>query len=255
MLGVWQYITAVNDRVPSILNVVDFLIIEIRGGSHGGMLVGEFWGPLQLSLTRYGLGLLIGVPLGALLGLLIGASRPARGLFNDTVLVLLALPTLVWAFLASIWLGISDTAPIVAVILTAVPLMAINVSSGVRSIDTGLVEMSTAFKTTRKSRISSLLIGGALPSLFSGLRLSLIGGWNSLLIVEWFGITSGVGARAKLWYDAQRNAGFLTWILIFVVFIILLDRLVLNPLERRVLPAEARSEVHAIKGSAAAPGR
>lgn len=246
MLAGWEYIAAVNARVPDISSVLAFLGNEISGGSHGGMLRGEFWGPLGLSMRRYGLGLLIGLPLGALIGILIGGSRWARGLLNDTVLVLLALPSLVWAFLASLWLGISETAPVVAVVLTSLPFLAINIGTGVRSIDPALREMSAAFKVSRMHKLSMLLIGGSLPSIFGGLRLALIGGWNSLLIVEWFGSTSGVGWRAHNWWDSQRYAGFVGWILVFVVVIIVVNRFVLTPLERLVMPTEARSEVQAL---------
>lgn len=246
MLLVWEYIAAVNERVPNIWNVLNFFQTEVTRGSHGGMLRGEFFDPLLLSLQRYGLGLLIGLPLGALIGMLIGVSRWARGLFNDTVLVLLALPSLVWAFLASLWLGISETAPVVAVVLTALPFLAINVGTGVRGIDPALVEMSAAFNATTRNKITTLLVGGALPSIFTGLRLALIGGWNSLLIMEWFGATSGVGWRAHFWWNSQRYPGFVTWILVFVVIIIVLNRLVLTPLERLVLPAEARSAASAL---------
>lgn len=233
LVFIWQWVTWSNTRVPGIDEIVRFMLTEISGGSHGGTLAGEFWGPLSLSLQRYAIGLGIGIPVGAALGVLIGASRLARGLFNDTVLVLLALPAVVWAFLASLWFGLSSGGPILAVILTAIPFMAVNLSAGVRGIDRGLVEMSRSFGVPAGRRLRHLLIGGTLPSGFTGLRLAFMTGWNSLLIVEWFGATSGVGWRARFWYDALRYPGFVAWIFLFVVLITLLDRLLLNPLERR----------------------
>ena len=233
LLFIWQWITWANTRVPGIGELVSFMIIEIRGASHGGMLSGEFWEPLSLSLLRYVIGLGIGIPAGAILGLVIGASRWARGLFNDTVLVLLALPAVVWAFLASLWFGLSSEGPILAVILTAIPFMAVNLSAGVRNIDPALIEMSRSFRVPPGRRLVHLLLGGTLPSGFTGLRLAFMTGWNSLLIVEWFGATSGVGWRARFWYDALRYPGFVAWIFLFVILITLLDRLLLSPLERR----------------------
>ena len=233
LVFIWQWVTWVNTRVPGIDEIVRFMITEISGGSHGGTLNGEFWEPLRLSLLRYGIGLGVGIPAGALLGLVIGASRFARGLFNDTVLVLLALPAVVWAFLASLWFGLSSSGPILAVVLTAVPFMAVNLASGVRSIDPGLIEMSRSFGVPAFRRMNHLLLGGTLPSAFTGLRLAFMTGWNSLLIVEWFGATSGVGWRARFWYDALRYPGFVAWIFLFVILITLLDRLLLSPLERR----------------------
>ena len=174
LLAVWQYFTVTSDRVPSIEKVVSFMWTEITGGSHGGMLVGEFWGPLGLSLQRYAIGLAIGIPAGVVLGLALGASSWIRGLLNDTTLVLLALPAVVWAFLASLWFGLTSTAPIVAVVLTAIPFVAINFSSGVRSIDPALMEMSKAYKVSQRNRVVDLLLGGTLPSAVTGLRLAFM---------------------------------------------------------------------------------
>ena len=232
VLGVWQYLTVVNDRVPSIEKVVSFMFTEVTGGSHGGLLVGEFWGPLGLSLQRYAIGLAIGIPAGIALGLLIGTSGWLRGLLNDSTLVLLALPAVVWAFLASLWFGLASTAPIVAVVLTAIPFVAINFSAGVRSIDPALFETATAFGVPHRNRIVDLLLGGTLPSAFTGVRLAFTTSWNTLLIVEWFGATAGVGWRARFWYDALRYAGFVGWVLLFVLFITVLDHLLLRRLER-----------------------
>ena len=233
LLFIWQWVTWANTRVPGIDEIVRFMVTEISGGSHGGMLTGEFWGPLSLSLQRYAIGLVIGVPIGGALGLVIGSSRWARGLFNDTVLVLLALPAVVWAFLASLWFGLSSEGPVLAVILTAVPFVAVNLAAGVRNIDPGLIEMSRSYGVPAARRLVHLLLGGTLPSAFTGVRLAFMTGWNSLLIVEWFGATSGVGWRARFWYDALRYPGFVAWIFLFVILITLLDRLLLSPLERR----------------------
>lgn len=233
LLFIWQWITFANSRVPDIGEIVSFLVTEMTGGSHGGALRGEFWEPLSLSLQRYGIGLAIGVPVGAVVGLLLGASTWARGLLNDTVLVLLAMPAVVWAFLSSLWFGFTSEGPIVAVVLTVIPFVAVNLGAGVRGIDRDLLEMTRSFRVSVTRWVPHLLLGGTLPSAFTGVRLAIIAGWNSLLIVEWFGASSGVGWRARFWYDALRFPGFVGWILLFVLIITLVDRLLLSPLERR----------------------
>jgi len=235
LILLWQYLTSTNDRIPSIYQVLRFMAVEITGGSHGGVLVGEFWSPLGLSLQRYAVGLVVGIPIGAVLGLLIGSSNWARGLLNDTTLVLLAMPAVAWAFLASLWFGLSSTAPVVAVALTVVPFVAINLSTGVRNIDPALIEMTRTYKVSRRNRVMDLLLGGTRPNAFTGVRLAFTTGWNSLLIVEWFSATDGVGWRARFWYDALRFPGFVGWVFLFVLLIGVLDRLVLRRLERRAL--------------------
>ena len=233
VLGIWQYLSTLNARVPSIEDVVSFMIVEGRGDSHGGVAHGELWPPLAISMQRFGIGLAIGLPIGSFCGLLMGVSVRLRALLNDSVLVLLALPAVVWAFAASLWFGFGSTAPIVAVALTAVPFMALNLRSGLTMIDPALTEMSQSFRVPTKRRFLHLWSGSAFPNAVSGVRMAFMTSWNSLLIVEWFGATSGVGWRARFWYDALRFPGFVGWILVFVVIITSFDWLVLRRLERR----------------------
>ena len=234
LLAVWQLVAFTNARIPGIQEVVSFFITELTGGVHAGRsLKGNFWGPLLTSLQRYGIGLLIGLPAGFGLGILIGASSLARGLLNDTTLALLALPSVVWAFLSTLWFGLTSQGPIFAVILTVTPFVAVSVSSGVRNIDKGLIEMCDSFRVPLFRRTQHLILGGTLPNAITGIRLAFMAGWNSLLIVEWFGASSGVGARAKFLYDFQEFPGFVSWVLLFILLIMLVDRFLLRPLERR----------------------
>lgn len=233
--AVWQMLVVASDRIPGLDEVISFLWIEITGDSHGGVLEGTLWPPVWLTLRRYLLGLAIGVPIGALVGLLIGASALFRSLLNDAVVLLLVLPAVVWAFASSLWFGFGWTAPVLAVALTAVPFMAVNVRAGILEIGTGLGEMSRAYRVPRLRRLVHLLAAGALPRAVTGIRLAFMTSWNSLLILEWFGATEGVGWRARFWYDAQRLEGFVGWLALYVVFIVLLDWLWLRRWERRAV--------------------
>ena len=58
-------------------------------------------------------------------------------------------------------------------------------------------------------------------------------GWNAVLLAEWFGGRAGVGFQARSWYDANDFTGFVSWVLFFITFIVLLARLVLERVARR----------------------
>ena len=61
----------------------------------------------------------------------------------------------------------------------------------------------------------------------------MIVGWNAVLLAEWFGASDGVGFRARYQYDARAYDGFTAWVVLFIVFIIVLDSLVLERASRR----------------------
>lgn len=229
----WQLLTLVAVRVPGPDNVLGFLWTEMTGGSHGGILRGEFWEHFAATLRRYAVGLFFGFTSGVLIGVVIGSSSLARALMNDTVLVLLALPAFVWAFLTTMWFGIGERAPMLTVAFTAFPFVVVNVAQGVRSISPELKRMSTAFGVTGWKRFRHLTLAGVAGFVFAGLRFAMIVSWNGVLLSEWFNGQNGVGYRTRYWFDANRYRGFLGWVVAFIIFIVALDRFVLNRLQAR----------------------
>ncbi len=232
-IAAWQLLTLIAPRVPSPIDVIQIMFIEMTGGDYGSIRRGEFWGHYGATLQRYGIGLAIGFVAGILVGALIGTSSLARALINDTVLVLLALPAFVWAFLTTMWFGIGWQAPVLTVAFAAFPFVAVNVAQGVRSIAPDLRHMSTAFGVTGWKRFRSLTLGGVMGYVFAGLRFAMIVSWNGVLLSEWFNGQNGVGFRTRFWFDANRYPGFLGWVISFIVFIVALDRLVLTRLQDR----------------------
>lgn len=233
ILILWFILAAVRPRVPAPFDVVDFLWRELTGGSHGGVLTGEWVPHLIATLQRFGLGLLIASVSGIALGVLIGSSRYFHALLNDTLLVFLALPAVIWAFITVIWFGIGWQAPVWTVVLAGFPFVAVNVAHGVEAIGNDLKQMSTAFNVPRAKRIRHLILPAVTGYIFAGFRFAVIIAWNGVLLAEWFGATEGVGWRTRYWYDANRYKGFVGWILVFIVIIVALDRMVLTPLQQR----------------------
>jgi NitT/TauT family transport system permease protein len=231
-LIIWQLVALIVPRAPGPVPVFTFIWIEISGGSHGGVLRGQFLQHFIVTLQRFGLGLVMAVVSGALLGILIGSLPFFRALLNDTLLVFLALPAIIWAFLTTMWFGIGPRAPIVTTLLTAAPFVAVNVAQGVRAITPDLHRMSAAFGVPLSKRLRHLILPAVTGYLFAGIRFAIIIGWNGVLLSEWFGAAEGVGWRTRFWYDANRYRGFVGWVVIFIIFIVLLDRLALTPIQQ-----------------------
>ncbi len=232
-LLLWQLVTVIAPRVPTPASVVNFLWVEITGGSHGGIVRGQFWEHFAATLKWFSLGLLVGFVPGVVVGVIIGSSRIGQALLNDTVLVLLTMPAFVWAFLATMWFGIAWQAPVIATAASAFPFVTINVAQGVRAITPELKDMSRAFGVSRWKRFRHLTLAAVTGYLFAGLRFAIIIGWNGILLWEWFSGQEGVGFRTRYWFDANRYRGFVGWVIVFIVFIIFIDRVILNRIQAR----------------------
>jgi NitT/TauT family transport system permease protein len=163
----------------------------------------------------------------------IGGSKLAEALFKDTLLVLVALPAIIWAFLTQMWFGLGDDAVVITTFLSAFPFVSVNVVQGIQAIPRELRRMSGAFHVPRTKRVRHLQIPAVTGYIFAGFRFAVIVGWNAVLLAEWFSSSEGVGWRSRYWYDANRYRGFVAWVVLFIGFIVVLDRLVLVRLQRR----------------------
>ena len=233
LLAVWQLVALYEDRFPGPPEVFGFLWIEVTGGRHGGIVRGEFLEHFAATLPRFSLGLAISMVLGVVTGVVIGGSKVAEALLKDTLLVLVALPAIIWAFLTQMWLGLGDTAVVITTFLSAFPFVAVNVIQGIQAIPRDLRRMSGAYHVSRYRRLRHMQIPAVTGYLFAGFRFAVIIAWNAVLLGEWFSASDGVGWRSRYWYDANRYKGFVAWVILFVGFIVLLDRVVLVRLQRR----------------------
>lgn len=233
LLLLWQLVSMYEDRFPTPAETLGFLWIEVTGGQHGGVVRGQFLEQFAATLPRFTLGIAIAMLLGVVTGVVIGGSKLAEALLKDTLLVLVALPAIIWAFLTQMWLGLGDEAVVITTFLSAFPFVAVNVIQGIQAIPRDLRRMSGAYHVSPYRRLRHMQIPAVTGYLFAGFRFAVIIGWNAVLLGEWFSASDGVGWRSRYWYDANRYKGFVGWVILFIGFIVLLDRLVLVRLQRR----------------------
>lgn len=225
-LLVWQLGDMVSGKVPGPVAVTRAAIDEF--------LAGEFLLNFAVSMQRFIIGIALSVLIGSALGLAIGVSRFGRDLFEDINLVGLAIPAVIWALLCTMWFGFGDTAPIMTVVLSGVPFVAVNVAAGARSVSPQLLRMSASFGVSSVRRMRHVLLPSVWGYLFAGIRFAVMSGWNGLLLSEWFGASDGVGHQARYWYDANQMPGFVAWVAFFILFMVVTDRLLLERISRRV---------------------
>jgi NitT/TauT family transport system permease protein len=217
---VWVAVAALFGRVPGPIEVVDSLIDEFSRG--------EVFGNFGVTLYRFGVGVALATVVGIVIGVMMGLSQLSRAFFESPVLVALSIPAIIWSFLTVMWFGFGDASPIVTTFLTAVPFVIVNVAQGVRGVSRDLRDMSSTYRVPLARRMRDLVLPAVSGYVAAGIRFAVIIGWNGVLLAEWFGGSGGVGYRARFWYDANRYGGFAAWVVLFVGFIVILDRFVLD---------------------------
>ncbi|GAA1033189.1 MULTISPECIES: ABC transporter permease [Amycolatopsis] len=203
--------------------------------------VGELWtsgqlgDALEVSLARAGAGLAIGVLVGLSLGVLTGFSRLGEELLDSSVQLLRTVPFLSLVPLFMVWFGIGETARVVLIAVATSFPMYVSTSGGVRNADRGLLEAMRTFGMGRLALVREVVLPGALPSLLSGLRLSMTLSVIALIAAEEINSTAGIGYLMSTAQEYSRTDVLTVCILIYAVIGLLADGAV-RLLERLVMP-------------------
>jgi taurine transport system permease protein len=166
-------------------------IVQITSTGYGN---GRLHQHVLHSLKLVAMGFAVAVGVGVPLGLLMGYSRRAEALLNPAFLLLRPIPPLAWIPLAIVWLGLDDASKILVIFVAAFVPSVINSYTGVKNIEPPILEAAKMLDIKGWSLVREVLVPGALPMIFTGLRLSLQASWTTLVAAELIGALYGLGS-------------------------------------------------------------
>jgi len=157
---------------------------------------GKLAAHMGISLQRAFLGLLIGGGIGFILGIANAVFRTSFLLFDTTMQMIRNIPHLALVPLIIIWIGIDETSKVFLVTLGVMFPIYVNTYHGVRTVSDDLREMGTAYGLRSWGLFFHILLPGALPSIFVGLRYALGVMWLTLIVAETIATNEGIGYLA-----------------------------------------------------------
>jgi NitT/TauT family transport system permease protein len=198
------------------------------------ILQGDFWTQFWASVNRVLAGFVAAVLIGTPIGFLMGRSKYWGNFLQAPVVVAGSIPGLTYAVMAFVVFGISFWGPVLAVGLIAMPYVAINVAEGVRGVDHRLIDMSTAYGRNESQVFKHVVVPSVLPFIFAGVRLSFSLAWKVGTLTEVFGSSKGIGFQIRRNYQLFNIPAVISWVILFIGFMLLLERFVLVRAERRL---------------------
>lgn len=189
---------------------------------------------LGITLSRVAASFLLAMAIGTAIGIAMGRWR-RLDLFFDAWLVLgLNIPALVTIILCYVWFGLTDAAAVTAVAINKIPTVIVTVREGARAVDRRLMEVAQAYRLNRWRAFTRVYLPQLLPYLMAAARsgLSLI--WKIVLVVELLGRSNGIGFQLNVFFQFFDIAGILAYTLVFAAIVLMIEGLLLRPLERRL---------------------
>jgi taurine transport system permease protein len=200
-LLLWYMLTSLTGivgsyRLPSPPEFLAALRQIAVDGYAGGTLLQQTLQSLKIVIEGFLVASLVGIPLGFLMGW----SRRVEALLNPVFLLIRPIPPLAWIPLAIVWLGLGDAAKIMVIWFAAFVPSVINTFTGVRQVNPVLIEAARVHGATDWRVAKEVVAPGALPMIFTGLRLSLQASWTTLVAAELVGAFLGLGRVLSLAY-------------------------------------------------------
>lgn len=144
---------------------------------------------LQVALVGFGLSILIGVPLGWLMGWYKGFDAFMRPVFE----IIRPIPPVAWIPLTIVWMGIGLKAKAFIVFFAAFVPCLINAYTGIKQTSETLIDFAKTCGASNFTIFWKIGIPSSMTMVFAGIRVALGNSWATLVAAEMLASASGLG--------------------------------------------------------------
>ena len=184
-----------SEIFPTPLDVFYGIVELIRKG----LLVKYIVASLFRVTIGFGLAVLVGTPVG----LLLGWFQRAFFAFNPMIQVLRPISPIAWIPVAILWFGVDDRAPVFLIFLASLFPITVSAMAAVQNIQPVYIRAARNFGIGRLDLFRRVIFPATLPQVLTGIRIALGVAWLVVVAAEMIAVNSGLG---YLIIDA-RNAG------------------------------------------------
>ncbi|RWM81467.1 MAG: ABC transporter permease [Mesorhizobium sp.] len=197
-LATWQVSSSAGWVNAAVLPPIDTIVTALWNGLAGGTLLGD----IAISLQRAGLAFAAAVAVAIPLGLFMGQVRAVETALDPILQVFRQTSALALYPVFILLLGLGEASKVFVIFWATLFPLLLNTISGVKQVDPKLLEMARVYGATRLTAFRRVVLPGAVPSIFVGLRLSATTALLLLIASEMIGANKGIGFQVM---NAQYN--------------------------------------------------
>lgn len=226
---IWYVAAMIADdprRLPTPMMVINQIISET--------VKGDLPYHLSVTLLRVAASFMVAMTLGTVIGFAMGRVTLLDQMGHAWLVFFLNMPALVIIVLCYIWIGLTETAVVVAVALNKIPNVVVNLREGTKALDKSLLEMAESFRIGRVKTLTKVILPQIFPYLAAAARSGLALIWKIVLVTELLGRSSGVGFKIFEFFSNFEVDKILAYSLAFTIIILIIEWTLMMPLERHV---------------------
>lgn len=195
---------------------------------------GELATNMKMSLLRVGAGFLLGASAGFLLGTAMGLWKSVEQYLEPLFNCVRQVPIVAWLPFLVLWLGIDELFKIVFISLGALIPMTLKTFEGIKGVSYPYVEVARVFEFGRFKLLRRIILPAALPSIITGLRISLSESWMLVVGAELVAASAGIGNVMTIARRLFQTDVVLVGVIVISITGFIMDK-VLGLLETRFL--------------------
>jgi ABC-type nitrate/sulfonate/bicarbonate transport system permease component len=221
VLAGWELVTrsgfVSRDILPTFSSVISAAVDLVVSGTvtrHLGVSLYRAFGGLGLSIV-----------IGVALGFGMATNRHVRNFFEPLVSLVYPLPKTALVPLTMVWLGVTDRAAIVVILLACLLPIVVNTYHGVKNVERTLIWSARSLGTGEHELFTRVVIPAALPAILTGIRVATPLAFIVVISVELVASKVGIGNLISGYGGLGTYDYMFATILIFVVVAFVTDRL------------------------------
>jgi len=208
--------------VPSLETVIPILLHPFSPAYTLG--TGSLVENASVSIQRVGLGFLVAAAVAIPIGILMGRSTLLNDFFDSTIELLRPIPPLAWVPLALAWFKIGLTSIVFIIFIGAFFPILLNTVDGVRSVKKTWIEVATTLGAKEQQIMTKVVLPGAAPTIWTGLRVGFGIAWMCVVAAEWLpGISKGLGYLILYAYNFGQTNLIIAGMVVIGVIGLLID--------------------------------
>lgn len=199
-------------------------------GLRKGLYLQGVWVSLQRIVIGYGISVIIGVAMGAL----IARNKLVEDTVGSLVIGLQALPSVCWLPLAILWFGLNERAVGFVVVMGSLFSIILGVRDGIKNTPPVYVKAARNLGASGLRLYTQVILPAALPSIVGGLKQGWAFAWRSLMAAELLYFTLSLGNLLQTGRDLNDAAAVMAVMVLIVTLGVAVNQLIFAPLEQRI---------------------
>ena len=201
ILLLWFAATHLGWIKPLFLPKPESIWFAFKQAVNGDLDSHTLWVHFLWSIYRVFSAFFLAVIFGIPIGIAMGVSRVARGIFDPPIEFYRPLPPLAYLPLMIIWFGIGEQAKIILLFLSIFAPVALAARAGVKSISQEQIQAARSMGASTWQVVWHVIVPGAMPEILVGLRIGMGVGWTTLVAAEMVAADAGLG---KMVFNASN---------------------------------------------------